>query len=304
MFNLNKELSVLSLSEILDYTIRHRILSGELPHKTKFPIITELAKQQKVSEKTVKESYKRLSSAGYIKTVKKSGTFVSFSGDVNVKSKYNKSHIFFQNIISFMYGNGFNRDDIFSCFYNALANCEENPSKVIFVEQNIFDLIQGKEELESILNIPVQGLLLDIYESKWEDFKDRIIVTTFKNFLRVKSVNGNTNIFPLKTTPSLEEFLNFHEIPSNHTIVYIAASKENKKILSKSYSYVKEIFTNFEIIVPEEFDKSLNPNVVIATEKIMSLVAIGENTRKIVLKRFYDNEGIAYIKEKITKTEN
>ena len=229
MFNSNNRKSEIPLSSHIDYAIRHKILSGELPHKTKFPIISLLSEKKGISEKAIKDAYKKLSSAGYIKSIKKSGTFVQFTGDVKTKSKYNGSYIYFQNIIESMYRHGFNKDDIFACFYNALLNTGESPSSIIFVEQDVFDLMQGKEELEQILNTPVQGLLLEIYETKHEDFKDKIIVTTFKNFLRIKSVNGNSNIFPLKTTPSLEEFLNFHEIPSTYKILYIAASSFERR---------------------------------------------------------------------------
>ncbi len=299
MFNLEKNNSDIPLSLYVDYTIRHKILSGIFTYKTKFPIISKISANEDISERVIKEAYKRLSACGYIETVKRSGTYVSYKGDINSKSSYNRNFIYFQNTIESMYKNGFNRDDIFSCFYNALLSTTNKPAEILFVENDIFDLIQGKEELEKILGVNVQGLLLDVYEAKYEDFKNRIIVTTFKNFLRIKSLNGNTNIFPLKTTPHLEEFINFHEIPSNYKILYIATSLENKKILSKKYGYIKEIFANFELITPEEFNVSKSPDIIIGTEKIMQMIKPDNNAQKIILKRFYDNEGIAYIKEKL-----
>lgn len=303
MFAFKKTSDSLPFSVSLDYQIRHKILSGKLPFKTKFPLIKELSAQTGYSERAIKDAYKRLSSEGHISTAKKGGSYVSYKGDNTITSCYNKNYIYFQNIIQNMLLQGFSNDDIFSCFYNAFYESKNIKTDIVFVEENIFDLIQGKDELESKLNLPVQALPIDFFEKRHNTFKDKIIVTTFKNFLKIKSFADSLNIFPLKITPSLEEFINFNEVPSNANIFYITTSNENKKFISETYKYIQNNFKNFHIITYDEFtDFNEKPYMIIGTSQIFKIIKTDEDIIKIILERFYDNEGITFIKEKIGKS--
>ena len=304
MFKKIKMLKPLPLPVGIDYIIRHNILSGKLPYKTKFPQIKEISTRENFSERVVKEGYQRLVASGYVKTAKRGGSYVNFKSNSKITSNYNKNFLYFQNIIHLMLQQGFKEDDIISCFYNALIDTERISTPLVLVETDIFDLIQGKEELEELLGQRVQAVLFEIFEKRSNDFSDKIIVTSFKNYLKTKVLSDKLTIIPLKTTPFLEEFINFNEIQSSAKIILIATSSENKKILSQSYSYLKAIFKNFEIILPDEYKDEIKPDIVIGTKEVFTLFKFPEKCQKVILKKFYDNEGIAYIKEKLKSMES
>ncbi len=299
MFEIHNYSNPFSLGIFLDYIFRHKIITGELPFNSKLPGIKQLANEYYFSERIPVEAYSRLKDAGYIKTIKKGGTRVSLTLDVNAREIYGKNYIYFQNIIAMLYAAGFTKDDIFSCFFNAIESFDSVNSKFLYIEDNVIDLFQGKEELENRLNIKLNCSLLELFQSRELKEEDRIIITSFKNYYKLQSLNPEIEIIPLRTTPNLSEIINFNHIPTYSHIYYITSTDDEKKLILEKFGYLYKKFKNFKIIKINEFKKFKRVNMIITTKRVLNLLNLESNIKVWVLNRFYDDDGINLIKSKI-----
>jgi DNA-binding transcriptional regulator YhcF (GntR family) len=298
MFEIKNYANPFHLGIFLDYILRHKIVTGELPFDYKLPGIKNLAQNFHFSERIAIEAYNRLSNAGYIKTVKKGGTKVCFSSDIKSREVYSKNFVLFQNIISTLYSYGFNKDDIFSCFFNALESSFFTASDFLYIEDNVLDLLQGKEELEQLLGIKVNCSLIELLK-KESDYRNILVITSFKNYYKLQAINAKLNIIPLRTTPNLSELINFNKIPTYARILYVTSSLEDKRLITEKFGYLAKTFKNFKIIKADEFSKNSKPDILITTKRVLNLLNIDSNIQLYILKKFYDEDGINLIKSKI-----
>ncbi len=269
----------------------------------------EIAREFGVNLNTVKKVFKELKELGYIEAKKRAGSRINPDISEEKRALYGRLSIKFQDIMEMGLEEGFSPIEIFSCFTGAFSSCvsSHGRGKIIFVEKNYYDLWTGKAELERLLGVRVVPMLLeDALRFFKGGEKENLIVTTYYCQPLLER-EGVTNVVPLKVTPPLEELVDFSSIPKTSHILVVAVSNNTKERLKNQQGHLQKEFKNLRIVTIQEILK--DTSLLEGVDILIILKLLYEEYRHIFLRikkiflysRFYDREGIEFIKKYLLK---
>ncbi len=270
----------------------------------------EVAKEFEVNLNTAKRVFKELKELGYIETRKRAGTRINPNISEDKKVLYGKFSIKFQDIVEMALESGISPLETFACLTGAFISSlsSQGRGKIIFVEKNYYNLWTGKEELEKVLRVHVIPMLLEdaIRFFKKGNIGENLIVTTYYCH-PILEREGITGVIPLRITPPLEELLNFSSLPKNIHILVVVISNSIKKQMNRQYLHLQQEFKNMRILTIQDILKDIS--ILENVDILLILRLLYEEYRHIFRKvkkvmiysRFYDSEGIEFIKKYLSK---
>ena len=210
--------SALLYTRLIDHIIR----TGE----KKLATSESLAKKHKVSTNTVKKVCARLAAEGYIQQKKKAGTTVLTHHSEEQTGIYLSAREQMIQVLNDLRMAGFNHSSIMACMVSAMNEYRSEPLRVIYTDNDFHGLFVGKKELENILEIQVVSIFADelMEKIKARIMEPGLIITSFRTLPLLENLPEHTRVIPLKTTPPLEELLNFSSIPTDARITMIVIS--------------------------------------------------------------------------------
>lgn len=289
--------SALLYTRLVDKIIR----AGE----KKLDTSENLARVNKISLNTVKKVCSRLSSEGYIQQKKKAGTTIVAHYSEDQVEIYLSSRDRIIQILNDLKVAGFNDSGIIACTVSAMDEYRSEPLRIIYTDSDFHSLFVGKKELEIILGVKVLSIFVDELMEKVRAgiMEPGLIVTSFRTLPLLEQLPGHTRVIPLKTTPPLEQLLNFSSIPSDARITMIVISDEVKERISRIYADLIHAFPFFNICTQSQVRSNLS--LVYDTEILLTLKIIYMENEKllhhipriITYNRFHDGEGIRMVRQ-------
>jgi hypothetical protein len=179
------------------------------------------------------------------------------------------------------------------------------------VENDFYELIIGKTELENELGITVTPMFIgDVVEKvKNRQLYADLIITTFYYEKILRDLNINTKIIPLKITPPFDQLINFSQISRDMKITVVVISNIIKNRIEQTYMSLINKFPFFKVLTVSEAlndKKILNETEILLTLKsiLMENEKVFKNIPHIVsYNRFHDKEGIEMIKAFLMHTQ-
>lgn len=281
--------------------IDHMIRTGE----KKLATSESLAKLHNVSINTVKKICSRLAGEGYIQQKKKAGTKVLAHYSEEQVGIYLSARERIIQILNDLRVAGFNDSSTMACTVSAMDEYRSEPFRVIYTDDDFHALFVGKKELETILGIQVLSIFVDELMEKVRAgiMEPGLIVTSFRTLPLLERLPGHARVIPLKTTPPLEQLLNFSSIPTDARITMIVISDEVRERISRIYDDLIRAFPFFNICTQSQVRS--NTALVSGTEILLTLKMIYMENEKllhhipkiITYNRFHDGEGIRMLRQ-------
>ncbi len=251
------------MSEIDEFFIKHEIIKLKLIEQVienpsaKLPPARVIAKENGVSELTVKKVEKELATKGYLKSNKKGGTRASIKFAKQQIAAFITAKETFRGIVENLLKEGFSSEDVMALIYDVLSKIKDISSNLIYTERDENIAIFAKRELEDALQLKI---VFKPYETLRVELSNRmlhnkIIAVPFfcSPPLEELSYDG-VKIVPLRAKHPLEGFSQAKDIPFNSRVFYIAASKMDKENSISIYQDILRrkfklyIYTQDEII--------------------------------------------------------
>ena len=292
-FFINSKLLKLKL---INYIIEHP--------SEKLPISKDIASAYEISDITSKKVAAELASENYLKPNKKGGTkivgrFSKMQLQVfeQVKSEIKKQ-------IESLERNNFSAQEILSCFYSSLHEYSFSNAEIVYTEKDPEIVFTGARELSDLLNVKIKPVY---YENLTKEVLSdsnsiKAVIMPFYSVNKFESLNSSVKILPIHTTYPLGGLSNLKNIVSNSTIIYVAASDEDKERALYLKNKISNGIFNFKIYRIDELlenEQLLNSVELVVVFKwiINNNEKIFKNVPKIITySRFDDREGILLIK--------
>ncbi len=299
------------MDDIKELFLRHQIIKLKLINESienagkKIPPSRKIAKENNISDLTVKKVEKELALKGYITSNKRSGTRALSKFAKEQLSSFIASKEMFRGIADNLIKNGFSKEDVVALVYDVLSNIKEDLSFVVYTEKDEGIAIYAKRELEEILDTTVVFKPFDTLKTELTNkiVSNKVIVAPFHCFPQIEHYSyEKLRLVPVKVVHPLELISFANDIPYSSRIFYVAASKLDKEnalsiyynVLNKRYRVY--IYTQDELLTNKHLlsyaDVLVGFNWVLETDKSL-LKGI---KRIIKTNRFNDSEGIKMIK--------
>ncbi len=294
--------------------IRHQIIKLKLikeavenPGK-KIPPAREIAKENDISELTVKKVEKELALKGYIVSNKKGGTRTLNKFAKEQISSFVASKETFRGIVDNLMKNGFSKEDIMALVYDVLSEIKDDLSLVVYTEKDEGIAIYAKRELERNLGANVVFKPFDTLKTELMNkvISNKIVVAPFYCFPQLEVYKyEDVKMVPLKAIHPLEFISLANDIPFASRIFYVAASKLDKENAMNVYynvlnnRYRVYIYTQDELLTNRHL---LNfADIVVGFHWVLeSDEFLFKGVKRVVkTNRFDDDEGIRMIKSYI-----
>ena len=294
--------------------IRHQIIKLKLIKEAienpgrKIPPAREIAKENDISELTVKKVEKELALKGYLVSNKKGGTRTLNKFAKEQISSFVASKETFRGIVDNLMKNSFSKEDIMALVYDVLREMKDDLSWVMYTEKDEGIAIYAKRELEKRLNTSVVFKPFDTLRTELMNkiISGKVIVAPFYCFPQLEVYKyDDVKMVPLRTVHPLEFISLSNEIPYASRIFYVAASKLDKENAINVYynvlnnRYRVYIYTQDELLTNKHL---LNfADIVVGFRWVLESDEFLFRGVKRIIKanRFDDSEGIKMIKSYI-----
>ncbi len=281
--------------KLLDYIIEHPL--------EKLPTSKELSEIHNMSDITVKKVMGALSGRGYLKSNKKGGTKIINRFSLRQREVYSEAKEDVKEIIKRLEDNGFDLQEILTCFYNALLEYAFDSSGLLYTERDHEMVFMGASELSDILSVKVKPVYIEnVYrEMLLGSSAPKAVIVPFYCYSDLEHLRNSVKIFPLRTTHPLEFLSTTKEIAYNSVVVYVAASSEEKEGV---FGIKKKIENNtFKLLVYKIDELIDNPHLLKDVDMVVAYKWIVRNNehvfknvpRVVAYNRFDDKEGIKMI---------
>ncbi len=302
------------MDDIKQLFLRHQIIKLKLINESienagkKIPPSRTIAKENDISDLTVKKVEKELALKGYISSRKRSGTRALNKFAKEQISSFVASKEMFRGIADTLIKNGFSKEDIMALVYDVLSNLKEDLSLVVYTEKDEGIAIYAKRELEDMLDAAVVFKPFDTLKTELMNkiISKKIVIAPFHCFPQIEPYSyGAIKMVPLKTVHPLELISFANDIPYSSRIFYIAASKMDKEnainiyynVLNKRYRIY--IYTQDELLTNKHL---LNyADILVGFDWVLNLdKSLLQKVKKVIKTgRFDDDEGVRMIKSYI-----
>ncbi len=302
------------MDDIKEFFLRHQIIKLKLINESienagkKLPPSRKIAKENDISDLTVKKVEKELALKGYIVSNKRSGTRALSKFAKEQVSSFIASKEMFRGIIDTLIKNGFSKEDIMALVYDVLSKVKEDLSLVVYTEKDEGIAIYAKRELENMLNTTVVFKPFDTLKTELMNkiISKKVIVAPFHCFPQIEPYcYEQVKMVPIKVIHPLE-FISFaNDIPYSSRIFYVATSKLDKEnVLSVYYNVLNK---RYRIYVYTQDELLTNKHLLNYADILVGFDWVLEADRSLLQKvkrviktnRFDDNEGIKMIKSYI-----
>lgn len=276
----------------------------DAPVLEKFPMAEEAASQFGVNINTVKSVYAKLAQAGFVESRRRTGTkpIVTYRPEQIKAYRHAKDKV--KGVIQSLECAGLSSHEIAALLVSAASAYSSCDGTVIYAENEFNQLMIGQQELENELAIPVIPRHIDdvITQLGAGAIRPAVIVTTFYCYDRLREFGDHIHIIPLKTTPPLEELINFSLIARDTAISLIVVTDEVRTRFEQMYPNIVKDFPRFRVFT---LNTVLNNRALLADTKILLTLKIiyQENLElfrhipKITTyNRFQDEEGLNYLR--------
>lgn len=262
----------LSAHEVRD-TIIDRMVNNLYPIGAKLPTARELASELGVHRNTVSKAYNFLAELGLVVSKPGRGTHVVAVVDQNCQpglSQILRTDI--AGVIMAARRLGIGEDDLRQILDTAIGDVYQHPSRQgVFIECNQSDLTGGINEIETITQIRVDGLLLDDVRSDPSSVVEKYTVA-FTNLIHVKEVSdlldaraSSFRIVGVYTQPDENALVEIAKIKPGSSVGIVVDSAEGarrfinqittfnpvdvKVVLSRDDTDIEEALQNVDAIV-------------------------------------------------------
>ncbi|MBI9088915.1 MAG: GntR family transcriptional regulator [Desulfobacterium sp.] len=288
-------------SKRLHARLIHRIIQcgGE-----KLPTSEQLAKAHKVSVNTVKEVCARLAKEGFIRQKKRAGTEIRPRYSEEQIQAYLRSREKIIQEFNHLKASGINESGIIAAALSALEEYRPDPARVVYADKDFYGLVVGKKELESIFKVKVVPLFVDELMEKIdaEAMAPELVVTSLRSAPLVEGLPDTIRVIPLKTTPPLEQLLDFSSLPTDARITLVVTSDQVRQRMAATHADLMAAYPFFHVhtLSQVRMDKEL----VRETTTLVTLRMIFEENpalfshipTPVTYNRFHDDEGMGMVK--------
>ncbi len=272
--------------------------------------VGKVAREFGVNLNTVKKVVKQLKDLGYLQTRKRAGTWIDPEISQQKKDLYGYVRTKFQDIVEMALDRGLSPVEVMASLVGAFGDSVlgRGRGKVIFVERNYYNLWTGKVELERELGVHVVPMLLEdgLRCLRGDMGRENLVVTTYYCAPHLEKVCSGY-ILPLRVTPPLEELVDFSSLPHDSRILVVVLSDRIKEKLKVRYVHLCNKFKGMYFATIQEVLK--DTSLLVSVDLLIIPCILYEEYRHlfrsiprvISCPRFYDDEGIRFIKKYISR---
>ncbi|MCP4116991.1 MAG: GntR family transcriptional regulator [Desulfobacteraceae bacterium] len=270
----------------------------------KLPTSDHLAKEHHVSVNTVKEVCARLAREGYIRQKKRAGTEIRSLYSEEQVQAYLRSREKIVQVFNQLKESGISESGIIAAALSALDEYRPEPARAVYVDKDFYGLVVGKKELESILEVKVSSMFVDELMEKidTEAPAPELVVTSLRNAPLVEALPDTIRVIPLKTTPPLEQLVDFSALPTDARITLVVISDQVRQRVLATYADLMEAYPFFHVHTLSQV--RMNRELVRETTTLVTLrMILGENQglfshipHTVPYNRFHDDEGMGMVK--------
>jgi len=305
------------LSKILpkQHYLRLRLLDRVLDNPAdRFPLAEEAASTYGVNINTAKKAFALLAADGTIEPRRKAGSQVLRQPGEEQATTYRRSKDRLVSLLRDLELAGFSSLEMIAMTASALEEVGRRTPRVIYTEVDFYELLLGRRELDLALGLPVQPRHLDEVVRQLQNGRlqaDLVISTFFcENRLREGCEQQGIPLVPLRTTPPLEQLLNFPLLPRDTVITMVVISAQIRQRVQEFYPHITRDFPAFRVLTLEEAQQepqALRKTRILLTQKLI----LEENRelfrsipRVVSYNRFQDDEGLDYVRQILNQTED
>ncbi len=270
----------------------------------KLPTSDHLAREHQVSVNTVKEVCGRLAKEGYIRQKKRAGTEIRNLYSEEQVQVYLRSREKIIQVFNHLKESGINESGIIASALSALEEYRPEPARVVYADKDFYGLVVGKKELESILKVKVTSMFVDELREKvaTEAMAPELVVTSLWSAPLVEDLPDTIRVIPLKTTPPLEQLLDFSSLPTDARITLVVLSDQVQQRVTATHADLMDAYPFFHIHTLAQV--RMNKELVSETTTLVTLrMILLENPglfshipKTVTYNRFHDDEGMGMLK--------
>lgn len=237
----------MTVHEVRD-TVIDRMVNSLYPVGTKLPTARELALELGVHRNTVSKAYHLLSEMGLVSARRGRGTYVVAEVDQNWQPCLSeKLQADIGSVVMAARRLGIDEDDLRGVLDAKISNVYQYPQRAgLFVECNQSDLDAGVSEISSIVDIRVDGMLIDEMRDDPLAVRQKFSVV-FTNLIHVKEVsdilepsnrymNGDCHIVGVYTQPDESALVEIAKFKPGSTVGIVVDSPEGARRFTNQIS--------------------------------------------------------------------
>ena len=273
----------------------------------KLPTSKELAQANGISDLTVKKIISELAQEGYVQPNKKAGTRITKKFSKKQMQLLEQAREELKKQFISLEKSGFNVQEIIAYIYEAITEYSFEATEILYTEPDFEMIFVGADELSERLNVKVRGVYFENIQKEIDsaDKGQKIIITPFYSLDMLKRTQSGVKIFPLHTARPLESLSYSKDIAYGSTIMYVAATEDDKEGALSLQSKIAENMFNLKICKIGELTD--NPSLLNSVELVITYKwvinnneGIFKNVPKIIAyNRFDDKEGLVMIRHYI-----
>jgi len=305
-----------ALTKILpkQHYLQLRLLDRVLENpRDRFPLSEEVARTYGVNINTARKAFALLADAGAIERRRKAGSLVlrQLSDEQGATYRHAKDRMV--SVLRDLELAGFSSLEMISMAASSLEEMSNQAPRIVYTELDFYELLLGRRELELALGLPVQPRHLDEVEKQLQRgmLQADLVVTTFfcENRLRENCEQQEIPLVPLRTTPPLEQLLNFPLLPRDTVITTVVISQQIRQRIQEFYPHISKDFPDFKVLTLDEVQQQ--PQVLRKTSILLTQKLILEENRELFRRiprivsynRFQDDEGLDFVRQILNQTE-
>lgn len=257
MFNIAVDpANEISLVTQIERQIRLAIASGDLRPGEALPPIRQLAEYLRINRNTVAAAYKAAESAGYVRTVPGSGTFVLHREALPAPQHQAIVFGLVQEALDRAQTLGLSPVEFGEmCYFEGLRRSRDRLIRVLFVDQDAGELNHYVTQLKEKLGLPVDGRLLENLLPTGGTNRDEltaydVILAPFYCVEAVRAeVGPSTHVLGIGAGPSLKSLVGLAAIPRDGKVAITctepAGATQMKAVLEAAGIHFERVQTTF-----------------------------------------------------------
>ncbi|RMF47902.1 MAG: GntR family transcriptional regulator [Deltaproteobacteria bacterium] len=272
----------------------------------RLPSSEVLARQYRVNINTAKKALTLLADAGILEPKRRVGNLVRHRPDQARMHAYLAGRQRILSALGDLAAAGFSPLEMAACLAAASDEHHRRTPRIVYADFEFNELLLGTRELELACGQPVRPVpvpeLENLLREGW--LTADLVVTTFfaENRVRPLCEQAGIVLVPLRTTPPLEQLLNFALLPRDTPVTLVVLSGEIRQRIEEHYPHLHKDFPAFSILTLEQVRKS--PKRLGQTRILLAHKLVCEEyaelfrsiPRVIGFNRFQDDEGLDYIR--------
>lgn len=305
-----------TLSKILpkQHYLQLRLLDRVLENPgDRFPLSEEAARTYAVNINTAKKAFALLAAEGIIERRRKAGSLVLRQLSAEQSATYRQARDRMVSVLRDLELAGFSSLEMIAMAASGLEEMGRQAPRIVYSEVDFYELLLGRRELELALGLPVQPRHMEEVERQLRRsmLQADLVVTTFfcENRLREECERQGIPLIPLRTTPPLEQLLNFPLLPRDTVVTMVVISPQIRNRIQEFYPHISKDFPGFKVLTLEDVQQqpgSLRQTRILLTQKLI----LEENRdlfrripRIVSYNRFQDDEGLDYVRQILNQSE-